>query len=206
MTPSQPSSLEVHPVSAERWADLELLFGENGAFSGCWCMWWRVTRAEFSGHARNKGEGNRRALKALVDAGQVPGLIAYIDGQPVAWCSIGPRESYGSLERSRTLKRIDDRPVWSVVCFFVARPHRGHGLMAPLLEAAVEYAARHGAKIVEGYPWAPSQERRPSGTEAFMGFAQAFSSAGFSEAARVSDQRLVMRRVVGERLTGDSSG
>ena len=160
-------------------------------------MWWRVTRAEFSGHVRNNGEGNRRALKALVDAGQVPGLIAYIDGQPVVWCSIGPREVYGSLERSRTLKRIDDQPVWSVVCFFVARPHRGRGLMAPLLEAAVDYAARHGAKIVEGYPWAPSQERRPSGAGAFMGFAQAFSAAGFSEAARVSDQRLVMRRVVG---------
>jgi GNAT superfamily N-acetyltransferase len=156
-------------------------------------MFWRITRAEFARQAPNKGAGNKRAFRAMVDSGQAPGLLAYSGGDPIAWCSVGPRESYPSLERSPTLKRIDDQPVWSVMCFFMARPHRGQGLMSHLLRAAVDYAGRHGAEIVEGYPWEQSEARRPPGTEGFMGFAQAFRRAGFHEARRVTDRRLIMR-------------
>ena len=140
--------LEYHPVTPERWTDLEGLFGKHGAGGGCWCMWWRLTRSQF---AEQAGEKNRLALKGIVDSGEVPGLLAYADGEPVGWCSLEPREAYPSLERSRTLKRVDDQPVWSIVCFFVAKPFRGRGLMAPFLAAAVEYAKEQGAKIVEGY-------------------------------------------------------
>jgi hypothetical protein len=29
---------EVYPVTADRWPDLEALFGPKGRYAGCWCM------------------------------------------------------------------------------------------------------------------------------------------------------------------------
>ncbi len=187
------AALEFHPVTPERWRDLEALFGEHGASSGCWCMWWRLTRAQF---AQQAGQRNKEALKRIVDSGEVPGLLAYADGEPVAWCSVGPRDKFGALERSRTLKRIDDEPVWSVVCFFVAKPFRGKGIMVPLLTAAVKYAREHGAEIVEGYPVEPTKTL--TGDSGYTGVASAFRKAGFMEVARSSETRPIMRCFAGE--------
>jgi GNAT superfamily N-acetyltransferase len=184
-----PQDLEFRPVTPERWPDLESLFGENGACDGCWCMWWRLTRSEF---AKQKGQGNKAALKRIVEAGEVPGLLAYADGQPVGWCSVAPRETFAALERSRTLARIDEEPVWSVVCFFVARSFRGKGLMPKLLRAAVDYARARGAKIVEGYPVEPVG--RLSAASAYTGLASTFRQAGFVEMLRRSETRPIMRR------------
>jgi GNAT superfamily N-acetyltransferase len=178
-----------HPLTPKRWADLEELFGSRGACGGCWCMWWRQTQAEFD---RNKGEPNRRAMKRIVTSGRVPGILAYDRGHPVGWCAAGPRESYPRLARSRILKRIDDRPVWSVVCFFIARSHRRRGLATGLLQAAVEHAGRHGARIVEGYPVEPRKSLAPD-VFVYHGLASQFRRAGFREAARRSETRPIMR-------------
>jgi GNAT superfamily N-acetyltransferase len=186
--------LEFHPVTPERWGDLEKLFGEHGAGGGCWCMWWRLTRSQFW---QQRGQKNKEALKAMVDSGQAPGLLAYAHGEPIAWCSVGPRETYPALERSRTLKRVDDKPVWSIVCFFVARPFRGRGLMVPLLKAAIAYAKEYGAKIVEGYPVEPTK-RLPWGS-GYMGLAPAFREVGFVEVLRRSETRSIMRYSCGEQ-------
>lgn len=152
-------------------------------------MWWRLSRSEFR---RNTGEDNRRGLKAIVDSGQVPGLLAYADGEPAAWCSIGPRESYPALERSRTLKKVDAQPVWSIVCFFVAKPFRRQGLMARMLRAAADYAAQSGARIVEGYPVEPGQAGL-RGYEGYTGVVSAYREAGFVEVARRTRNQPVMR-------------
>ena len=112
----QKDSWQFHRLTPERWTDFEELFGERGAAGGCWCMWWRLTQREFDAQ---KGEGNRRAMKAIVDSGRVPGVLAYHEGQPVGWCSVAPREEFPRLGRSRILKPVDDEPVWSVVCFFI---------------------------------------------------------------------------------------
>lgn len=185
-------SVTVQPVTPDRWPALEKLFGPSGAYSGCWCMWWRMTRAEFSagGSAERK-----QAMKGIVDSGEVPGVIAYVDGEPAGWCSIGPREGFGGLERSRKLKRIDDRPVWSIVCFFVGRGRRGQGLMSELLRGAVDYARERGAEVVEAYPY-EAEERLPGGNKAYMGIAAVFRAAGFREAAALASGQLVMRRVL----------
>lgn len=193
-SPLSVPDLEYHPVTADRWPDLERLFGERGAYGGCWCMWWRLTRSQFE---KQTGQENRKALKALVDSGQVPGLLAYANGEAIAWCSVGPRETYPALERSRTLKRVDDKPVWSVVCFFVAKPFRGQGLMVKLLRAAVDYSKQHGARIVEGYPVEPKKPL--SGYSGYTGVASAFRKAGFVEVHRRSEAQPIMRYFVGER-------
>jgi GNAT superfamily N-acetyltransferase len=191
---ASPLDLEFRPVTPERWPDLEVLFGEHGAYGGCWCMWWRLTRSEFAEHL---GQGNKEAFKGIVEAGEVPGLLAYADRKPVAWCSVAPRETFPALERSRTLKRVDNKPVWSIVCFFVARSARRQGVMVKLLRAAVEYARAHDAKIVEGYPVEPTE--RLSGSSGFTGIVSTFRQAGFVEVLSRLVTRPIMRYVVGER-------
>ena len=191
-TISAPLDLAIHPASADRWADLEALFGERGACGGCWCMTWRLTRSEFE---RQKGTQNRRALKELVDSGAEPGLLGYLSDQPVAWCAIAPRADYTVLERSRVLKRVDEQPVWSVSCLFVARPYRRRGLTVRMLTAAVRHAARHGATIVEGYPVEPHSANMPA-VFAWTGLPSAFRQAGFSEVLRRSPTRPIMRYVI----------
>ena len=140
--------LKVLPLTPDNWSDLEILFGENGAHGGCWCMWFRQTNAEAE---RQSGRGNRMAMKQIVDEGHVPGLIAYVDGIPAGWVSVAPRSQFSRLARSRVMKPVDDQPVWSVVCFFIAKPFRKQDLSVELLRAAVNYAQQRGADIVEGY-------------------------------------------------------
>jgi len=187
-----PVALEIEPATADRWADVVALFGRRGACGGCWCMYWRRSAAEYD---QGKGQGNRDALRRLVAGGATPGLLAYAGGAPVGWCAVGPREAYPRLERARVLKRIDDRPVWSVVCLFVAKDCRRRGVSVALLEAAAAFAASRGARMLEGYPVEP----RGAMPDAFAwtGTAAAFRAAGFREAARGSPTRPIMRRALG---------
>jgi GNAT superfamily N-acetyltransferase len=189
------ANITFHPLTPERWTDLETLFGKNGAYGGCWCMWWRASRSEFS---KQGNEGNHRALKAITGSGEVPGILAYVDNQPAGWCSVAPREVFSSLERSRTLKRVDDLPVWSVVCFYIARSYRRKGLMAELLRAAIDYAREHGAQIIEGYPIDPQHDNLPP-VSSFTGILSTFQEVGFVEVARRSEKRPIMRYFVEEQ-------
>lgn len=188
----EPFDLEIHPVTPERWPDLERLFGPRGACAGCWCMWWKLSRAEFGRQSR---EERRKGLKRLAESGSVPGLLAYRGGELAGWCALGPREGYPSLERSRTLKRIDDAPVWSIVCFYVGRRFRRQGITARLIEAAVDYAASRGASTVEAYPVDPTGRRLDS-VSAFTGLLPAFTRAGFVEVARRSERRPIVRYTI----------
>jgi GNAT superfamily N-acetyltransferase len=184
-----PGDIEIHPLTPDRWPDLESLFGPNGAVAGCWCMWFRQTAAEFD--ARH-GEQNRESLKAIVDAGQVPGLMAYVAGKPVGWCAVAPRSDFGRIERSRILNAPGNESAWAVVCFYIERHHRKLGVGSALLRAAVAHALSQGARGVEGYPVDPLEGRVSSGS-AFTGLAAMFHEAGFQEVARHSTARPIMR-------------
>lgn len=184
-------TIAVEPVTPKRWDDLERLFGPNGAYSGCWCMWFRQTSAEFSANA---GAKKRTQLKELVEKRRVPGLIAYVDGEPAGWVSVAPRREFGRIERSPVVGPIDDRPSWSIVCLYVAHAHRKKGVSRALVAGAVEYARSKGAEVVEGYPIDLTKTtRKIPAAELYVGTAELFRKAGFEVAKRRKDARPVMR-------------
>lgn len=189
-------TFEAHPLTPDRWGDLETLFGKNGAYAGCWCMWWRFTGPEWK---ENKGEGNKEAFHAVVESGEVPGVLGYVDGAPAGWCAIAPRDAHKRLreERVRIFKKVDDQPVWTISCFYVDRKYRRKGLMTLLLAAAIEYARSQGADIIEGYP-VNSEDMNGAGS-GYTGVMSTFVAAGFVEAIRREEKRPIMRLVVGSR-------
>lgn len=194
MSAAAPNSFEFYPLTPLRWQDLETLFGPRGATGGCWCMFFRLKQSEFD---QQKGEGNRQALRTIVESGDVPGILAYDDGKPVGWCALAPRSAYSRLARSRLFQPVDEQPVWSIVCFFIARTHRRKRLTVALLGAAIDYARQHGAHILEGYPVDPSSASSPD-VFAYTGTLSAFLRAGFQEVARRSPTRPVMRYFIQE--------
>ena len=194
---SQVSSIHVtfRSATAARWPDIETLFGERGACGGCWCMVWRLRSKEWNA---GKGAKNKRAFKKIVTAGGAPGVIGYLGKQPIAWCAIAPRPTYSFLERSRVLEPVDDQPVWSISCLFILKLYRRQGISTQLLQAAVEFAAKRGAKIVEGYPTEPSKGSMPA-PFLWTGTPTAFIKAGFVEVARRAKTRPIMRYVLQQR-------
>lgn len=191
MAPDTPD-VTCHPVTPDRWADLKALFGEQGACEGCWCQYWRRPAAAYEA---GKGEANREALREQVASGDPPGLLAYDGGAPVGWCAVGRRDEFVRLEASRILAPVDDVPVWSIPCFYVAPEIRERGVSVALLEAAAEHVRERGGEILEGYPVEPAERQSPAFV--WTGLAGAFSAAGFEEVARRSEKRPIMRREVG---------
>lgn len=180
--------LSFHPLTSKLWRDFELLFGEQGACEGCWCMYWKLRGKAF---AQNAGDNARQMQKNIVDAKIIPGLLAYSEGYPVGWVALEPRGQYPRLAHTRALKPVDDREVWSVTCFFVEKKHRQKGIALELLKAAIAHAKKNGAKIVEGYPLDVEEHEAP--TLVFTGVASMFREAGFVEVARNVPTRPIFR-------------
>ncbi len=185
---------EYHPVIPERLPDLACFSERHGKFRYCSCMRWRMKSTDY----QRSTKGSRiAALDDLVRRGVPVGVLAYLDGEPVGWCSIAPRESYAALERFRALPRLDEAPVWSVVCFFVDRSVRRQGVTLGLLQAAVEYARSQGAEVIEGYPVEPGPR-----LYTYMGSPATFRRAGFHDVTPSGHVRQVMRYVVGAHAMG----
>ncbi len=189
------TKITFRPLCPETWNDFEALIGPRGAYGGCWCMLWRLKRAEWEAQ---KGDANRLAMKAIVDSGQVPGILAYDGGDPVGWCSVAPRENFPGLARSRVLAPVDEQPVWSITCFFIRKSHRGKGVSGALLTGASQFVQEYGGGVLEGYPIDPKKDRYPT-VYAWTGFAKAFRNAEFTECLRRSETRPIMRKVISKR-------
>jgi GNAT superfamily N-acetyltransferase len=188
--------IEVRPATRERWGDLVDLFERRGprgrapVTASCWCMAWRVSTEDFKrgwGNGETLGVLNRARLQDVVADGRVPGVLAYAGEKAVGWCSIAPRTEFIRLEKSRALPRLDDQPVWSVVCFYVDSAHKRQGLGTHLLAGAIEYAASQGARIVEAYA------SRPGDHDPFTGFESMFAAAGFSKVRDDGGRRSIWR-------------
>ena len=183
---------DARPLTPATWADLEELFELPGGsiVRGCWCMYYRRTgKVSVSAGA---GVDNKVAMREVVHTGVVPGLVGYVDGSPAGWISLGPREDYLKLRRSPVMKPVDDEEVWSVVCTYVAKKHRGQGLQHRLLAAGLDFARGHGVRLVEAYP--VDKPQRSHDDFMFFGSRSLYERAGFTEVVRRSPTRVVMRR------------
>jgi GNAT superfamily N-acetyltransferase len=175
------ASLDVRPLTPERFPDLVALFEEGGDPKWCWCTYFRVRGRDWS---NSTAAGNRAELAGRAEREDVaPGLLAYRDGRVVGWVSLGPREDYERLTTSRILAAIDDTPVWSIVCFVVSRRVRGEGIATRLLAAAIDYARDHGATMLEAYPVDTAGGRVPA-ANAYHGTLPMFERAGFEVVER----------------------
>jgi GNAT superfamily N-acetyltransferase len=194
--------LTIEPATPERWADVLSVFGTRGDPSRCWCVYLRHASVSYQAPAR---DGNRAELRSLVEAGRVPGLLAYSGGGPVGWVSAAPRSMFAErLERSPALKPVpfaggsggsggSGGEVWSVLCFVVPRPHRHQGVAHALLAGSVAYARSRGAGAIEGVPRDDTGGRRWADPVAYTGTASMFAAAGFTEIDRRRDDRVVYR-------------
>ena len=185
----EDATIAYRPLTTANWTEFENLFGARGACGGCWCMSWRLARADFN---RGKGEANRSAMRALVEQGREPGIVLYRNGLPIGWCSVAPRAEFVALSRSRVWAPVDDNRVWSISCFFVAKDHRNRGISVELLKAAIAFARSRGARIVEGYPQELDGGPLPA-SFAWTGLASAYRKAGFREVLRRSAKKPIMR-------------
>jgi GNAT superfamily N-acetyltransferase len=188
-TPLSTDLFDFRPLTLQNWQDFEQLFEEHGPQNGCWCMYWRTSRVECQ---RDFGEGNKRAFKALIESGKVPGILAYREGKAIAWCSIAPREDYPVLGRSPTLRPVDEKPVWSIICFFVSKSYRRQGMTEIMIEAAIDYAKDTGANIVEAYPLR-AEISKEFPFERYMGVLPTFIRLGFEEVLSRSERRPILR-------------
>jgi GNAT superfamily N-acetyltransferase len=207
MTPMSNPALEIHPLTPKRLPDLAALFGQGGDPKWCSCAFFRVRGMTWS---NAKASDNRavleRAVRDNAREGRAPGLVAYRDGEAVGWVSLAPREDFERLEHSKVLARVDDKPVWSIVCFVVGRASRGQGVASALLAAAIDYARDHGATLLEAYPVDTSDGRRIPSAVAYHGTLGMFDRAGFRvverrQFNRASPVRPIVRRGVRPRRT-----
>ena len=191
--------VEIVPLTPDRWDDVAALFSEGGDPKTCWCMFWRVRSKDWSfTNAAESRDGFRRLV--VQDRDPAPGLLAYADGRAVGWVSVAPREDYQRIANSRVRPKIDDVPVWSIVCFVVSRAVRGQGLTTRLLDAAMDYARAHGAPGLEAYPVA-TQGKVPAAV-GYTGLLSTFEAAGFRVVHEIDSPQATVRRVIVRRDAG----
>lgn len=183
-----------HPATSDRFEDFADVINPNRRASHCWCLSHRLRAQDIA----ELGEGNReKAMRALCDRPNPPGVVTYLDGVPVGWCNIGPRSEIPRLVHSSLIRPVDDLPVWSIMCVVVRGGFRKRGVTGPLLQGAVEYAKANEAPAVEAYPVDPPG--RMDTTMAFVGTRSMFQKAGFrvigtTNAVASNMPRLIMRR------------
>lgn len=190
----EPEQLTFEPLTKNNWNEFVRLFGNKGACGNCWCMYHRLSGADF-----NKGkasDGNKDAMKQLVWQKKPAGILAMYRKQAIAWCAFAPREDFLKLERSRVHKRIDEAAVWAIPCFFIDKNFRKQGLSVALLKGVINYAKANGIKIIEAYPTIPTQEKLPDAF-AWIGLYKSFERAGFKIVDRTSQNRPMVRYYTG---------
>lgn len=188
---------ETHPVTPDRFEDFADVINRSRRPTHCWCLSHRLTAKEVEALGGAGPDQRERAMRALCERELPPGVVTYLDGTPVGWCNIGPRAEITRLAQSRLMRPVDDRPVWSIVCVVVRSGYRKRGVTLQLIEGAVQYAAEHGAPVVEAHPVDPPG--RMDLTMGFVGTKRMFEKAGFkvvgtTDAVASGLPRLVMRR------------
>lgn len=186
--------LRIVPANEATWDDVQTVFGTSGDPARCWCQRYKMRRKEAWGSVGAAGLASRLREQTCCgkpESALTTGLIAYLDGEPVGWCSVDPRPANPRLLShcrvpwaGRTQAKTDDS-IWAVTCFVTRTGFRRRGISRALTRAAVEFARQRGARALEGYPHV--------GEFGHVGTPSVFTAAGFVEVSRPTKQRVVMR-------------
>lgn len=188
--PDFAGQLTFEPLTKNNWGKFVRLFGDRGACGNCWCMYYRLSKSDYQ--EGKADDGNKMAMKEIVWVNKPAGILGFYQEQPIAWCAFAPREDFIKLEKSRVHKRIDDKKVWSIPCFFVDKDFRRLGVSTELLKGVIKYARENDIKIIEAYPTIPTTENLPD-SFAWIGLFKSFERAGFEIADRTSKNRPMVR-------------
>lgn len=184
----------ISPLTPDMWPHFEDLFGKQGACYGCWCTYFRLPPAA---RRENTRERNKDHIKARIEAGPPPGLLAFEDGQAIGWIQVGPRTDVPEFNNSGRAsapfspEEAKDVAVWAISCFFIRNKARGQGLTHKLVDAGIAFARRSGAKVLEACPMDQSKDSRSVGL--YVGSSRVFEKAGFIRAAERKPGRPLMR-------------
>ncbi len=178
------------PLTKKNWGHFVELFGHKGACGNCWCMYYRLKKMDFQ--EGKVEDGNKNAMKEIVWKNRPTGILGFFEGQPIAWCAFAPREDFMKLENSRVHKRIDNKSVWSIPCFFIDKNFRRQGVSIALLNGVIQYAKENGINTIEAYPTTPTQEKLPD-SFAWIGLYKSFERAGFKIVDHTSKNRPMVR-------------
>jgi len=190
------NQLTFEPLTKANWNNFVQLFGSKGACGNCWCMYYRLKKSDYQ--EGKADDGNKAAMKELVWKERPTGILGFYEGQAIAWCAFAPREDFIKLESSRVHKRIDDKIVWSIPCFFIDKNFRRHGVSSELLKGVIRYAREVGIKIIEAYPTTPTQEKLAD-SFAWIGLYKSFERAGFEIVDRTSKNRPMVRYYIDKK-------
>lgn len=191
------TSWETHPVTPDRFEDFADVINPNRRATHCWCLSHRLRVQDIAALGGTGEDARERAARAMCAEKLPPGVVTYRDGTPVGWCNIGPRQDIPRLAASKLIRPVDDVPVSSIICVVVRGGHRKQGVVAHLIQGAVEWARANGAPAVEAYPVDPPG--RMDLTMAFVGTKAMFDAADFqvigtTDAVASKMPRLIMRR------------
>ena len=178
----EPGRLSFSPVTQATRADFIEVFAGRGGPKYCWCMLWRAVGAELKD---TRGPAREVQMLGRIDRGVPVGLVGYLEGTPVAWVSVAPKETFRGLGGPEPAA---DETVFSLTCMHMRRSLRGAGRGHELIDAAIAHARNAGATVLEAYPVAPD-----SPSYRHMGLVPAFAARGFHEVGKQGTRRHVMR-------------
>lgn len=187
------ASITTELATISRWDDVQHSLTGGGDGRSCQCIWPVLRNKDWN---TTTVDERRELLHDEIEAGPPPGLVAYVSGEAAGWIRIGPRTSQLRIPNTKaiataTREPLDDPAVWAVTCFVVRREHRGLGLNAELLRAAIPFARESGARLIEGYPVDAAAKQHPS-NELFHGTLSTFLGEGFREVAALSRGRVLV--------------
>jgi hypothetical protein len=148
-------------------------------------MYWRIGPA----YHKRTPRANKSAFKKLVGNGPPPGLLAVLGDKAVGWCQLTPRDALDYLNRVKKFRAVDNKPVWSISCFYIRIGYRKRGVSGALIQAAIDIAKQNGVPALEGYPL--DADLTPSSSS--TGYVSAFRRAGFKIVARNLPPQPIMR-------------
>ena len=199
--PTMPE-VTIVPANEASWEDLQAVFGTRGAAATCQCQRYKLRPRE--AFSKFPAEERARRLREQTDCSHpasdtTSGLVAYLDREPVGWCAVEPRTAYPGLLRNNRVPwegRAEDKTddsIWAVTCVFTRAGFRRKGISHALVQAAVDFARRRGARVLEAYPLLTDAGRGFILEELHVGSRSIFEAAGFTEVSRPTLRRVVMR-------------